>query len=251
MPPYHLILTAGLAFAALTALSSVFVLAPYGRFTSRIAGPGLPIRWGWLLMEAPAVPVYLATYAAAPPRDSWVPALFLALWCMHYFNRGLYFPLRMKVREGAEMGVMVALIGMVVVSVHAWLYATWVAQLSAPLDDPAWLTDPRFLLGLPLYLGGFALIVHSEATLRALRAHDDGYHQPNAGAFRWVSSPHYLGELLAWAGLALATWCPGGLFIFAVSAANLVPRAAAVHRWYQERFPDYPPERRALLPFLW
>ena len=37
----------------------------------------------------------------------------------------------------------------------------------------------------------------------------------------------------------------------AVSAANLVPRAASVHRWYHERFPDYPADRKALVPFLW
>jgi 3-oxo-5-alpha-steroid 4-dehydrogenase 1 len=40
------------------------------------------------------------------------------------------------------------------------------------------------------------------------------------------------------------------VFIFAVSAAHLVPRALATHRWYRERFPDYPRERRALIPYL-
>jgi hypothetical protein len=34
------------------------------------------------------------------------------------------------------------------------------------------------------------------------------------------------------------------------TAANLVPRAVAHHRWYRERFADYPAERKALVPFL-
>jgi hypothetical protein len=34
------------------------------------------------------------------------------------------------------------------------------------------------------------------------------------------------------------------------TAANLVPRALSHHRWYQANFPDYPHERRALLPGL-
>ncbi len=34
------------------------------------------------------------------------------------------------------------------------------------------------------------------------------------------------------------------------TAANLVPRAIAHHRWYRQRFPDYPPERKALIPGL-
>ena len=36
----------------------------------------------------------------------------------------------------------------------------------------------------------------------------------------------------------------------ALSAANLVPRALATHRWYRERFPDYPQDRKALIPFV-
>ncbi len=35
-----------------------------------------------------------------------------------------------------------------------------------------------------------------------------------------------------------------------LTAATLVPRALAHHEWYRERFADYPPERRALVPFL-
>jgi hypothetical protein len=33
--------------------------------------------------------------------------------------------------------------------------------------------------------------------------------------------------------------------------ANLVPRAIATHAWYREKFADYPPERRILVPFVW
>ena len=42
------------------------------------------------------------------------------------------------------------------------------------------------------------------------------------------------------AGLAFAAW----------TMANLVPRARAHHRWYRERFPDYPARRKALVPGL-
>jgi hypothetical protein len=38
---------------------------------------------------------------------------------------------------------------------------------------------------------------------------------------------------------------------FLFTAANLVPRAAQNHRWYRETFPDYPRERRALIPWMW
>jgi 3-oxo-5-alpha-steroid 4-dehydrogenase 1 len=53
-----------------------------------------------------------------------------------------------------------------------------------------------------------------------------------------------------WAGFALFTWGLPGVFILAVSIANLAPRALANHRWYLERFADYPRERRALIPWV-
>ena len=74
---------------------------------------------------------------------------------------------------------------------------------------------------------------------------------PEGGLFRWVTCPSYLTELCAWAGFMLFTWSLASVFIFVVSAANLVPRAWATHAWYRARFPDYPRARRALIPFVW
>jgi len=43
------------------------------------------------------------------------------------------------------------------------------------------------------------------------------------------------------AGLAFAVW----------TIANLAPRARSNHKWYRETFPDYPENRKALLPGVW
>jgi len=32
--------------------------------------------------------------------------------------------------------------------------------------------------------------------------------------------------------------------------ANLAPRALANHKWYKETFPEYPSQRKALIPFF-
>jgi hypothetical protein len=32
--------------------------------------------------------------------------------------------------------------------------------------------------------------------------------------------------------------------------ANLAPRALKTHRWYKDTFPDYPEQRKALIPFV-
>jgi protein-S-isoprenylcysteine O-methyltransferase Ste14 len=65
-----------------------------------------------------------------------------------------------------------------------------------------------------------------------------------------VTCPNYLGEIIEWLGFALATWSLAGLAFALYTAANLGPRALANHRWYRERFPDYPERRKALVPFL-
>ena len=115
----------------------------------------------------------------------------------------------------------------------------------------SWLGDPRFLAGAVLFAAGLALNISSDHTLRGLRRPGEtGYRIPHGGAYRWVSSPNYLGEMVEWSGWALATWSLPGLAFALYTIANLAPRAMANHSWYQERFPEYPAERRALLPYV-
>ena len=102
-----------------------------------------------------------------------------------------------------------------------------------------------------LFFGGWTLCAWSDRILRNLRAPGEtGYKIPTGGAFRWVTSPNYLGEIVMWLGWSLATWSLAGLTIAAITMANLIPRARANHRWYHEKFPDYPKDRKALVPFL-
>ena len=40
------------------------------------------------------------------------------------------------------------------------------------------------------------------------------------------------------------------LFVLTVSAANLVPRAFQVRKWYKKKFPAYPSDHKVLIPYL-
>ncbi len=121
-----------------------------------------------------------------------------------------------------------------------------------PLRDLSWFVDPRFILGSLMFIGGYALNRQSDSVLRRLRAPGDaGYRIPYSSEFRLVSCPNYLGELIEWLGWALLTWSLAGFGFFLWTAANLIPRARAHHRWYQSRFPNYPAERKAVIPYLY
>jgi steroid 5-alpha reductase family enzyme len=116
---------------------------------------------------------------------------------------------------------------------------------------PGWLGSGRFLVGVALFLVGFAINQHADAVLRTLRAPGErGYKIPHGGLYRLISAPNYFGELVEWCGFAIAAWSPAGLTFVIWTAANLLPRAWANHQWYRRTFIDYPRQRRALVPFL-
>ena len=255
---YDTLLAAGLAFAVFVFAISWFLPSPYGRFASSRFGLSISPRIGWLLMELPATLSFLYFYVQGPRRAETVPVVFLVMWCIHYANRGFFFPLsiRKAKQEQGSFSAMVMVTGWSVTALHGYFHATYFTRLGTQYTT-AWLTDPRFLIGLAIYYTAFALNLQSDSIIRNLRTSDElaagtkVYRIPQGGLFRWVSSPSYLTELVAWAGFALCTWSLAGVFIFLVSAGNLVPRAFATHRWYRDRFPDYPKERKALLPFVW
>ncbi len=236
-----------LALALVTFVALRFVTAPYGRHARAGWGPALPARLGWLLMESPAPLLFAALYALGPHRAGAAPLALLALWELHYLYRAFAYPLLL--RGGPAMPALVALLAVAFNVLNAYVNAPWISTFGA--YPATWLRDPRFLAGAALFLAGLALHVSSDRALRRLRAPgESGYRVPRGGAFEWVSCPNYLGEMLEWCGWAVATWSLAGLAFALYTAANLAPRALAHHAWYRRRFPDYPPGRRALLPFV-
>jgi steroid 5-alpha reductase family enzyme len=109
----------------------------------------------------------------------------------------------------------------------------------------------HFVLGMLVFVAGFLLHVHSDRIIRNLRRPGEaGYRIPQGGMFRWVSSPHYLGEIIQWTGWAILTWSWAGVAFALFTFCNLAPRAISNHRWYRERFAEYPDRRRILVPGL-
>ena len=43
-------------------------------------------------------------------------------------------------------------------------------------------------------------------------------------------------------------WNLGAVFVLAMTAGNLIPRAIYTHRWFHKNFEDYPAERKAIIP---
>jgi protein-S-isoprenylcysteine O-methyltransferase Ste14 len=238
------------ALAGIVAVALFFVDAPYGRHARKGWGPTIENRIGWMVMEAPAPLGFAACFVASEHGRTPTGWAFLALWEAHYLHRALVYPLRLH-RSRARMPIAIAGMAFVFNSVSGYLNGRYLFGFSGgyPTD---WLTDLRFVAGLALFVAGYVINRHADRTLRRLRQPGEtSYGIPRGGLYRWVSCPNYLGEAVEWTGWAIATWSIPGLAFAVWVVANLAPRARAHHRWYRQRFANYPPERRALLPGLW
>ena len=236
-----------IALAILTFVYLFRVTAPYGRhYTGAGWGPHMANRLGWVVMELPTTVGFALIYFTGEAAWNLVPLVFLAMWQGHYLHRTFIYPFRTRT-AGRRIPLMVVGSGVVFNTLNAYVNARYVSGIGE--YDAAWLTDPRFLVGAVIFVSGMALNIHSDNILLRLRKSDNaGYSVPEGGAFRYVSCPNYLGEIIEWAGWAVAMWSPAGFAFFIYTAANLMPRARSNHAWYRARFPDYPVHRKALIP---
>ena len=221
--------------------------APYGRHARPGWGPTVNARLAWVLMESPSPLLMIAMFVLGN-RHANVPALtFLGLWLVHYLYRALVYPLLLPA-SARPMPAVVLVSGVCFNLVNGYVNGRWLFALShaRPLS---WLTSPPIVAGSVLFVLGLCTHVLADRSLRHLR-NGKQYAIPHGPLFALVSCPNYLGEIVEWSGWALATWSPPGLVFALWTAANLVPRAIRHHRWYQEKFADYPKDRRAIVPFV-
>jgi 3-oxo-5-alpha-steroid 4-dehydrogenase 1 len=238
-----------IALGVITFAGLFFIAAPYGRHVRADWGPLMDARLAWLIMEVTS-PLFLClAYFSGLEVFNPVTLLFILLWVGHYVNRALLYPLRMN-KGSHAMPLSIVAMSAFFNLVNGYLNGRYLNLFGARYTA-SWFIDPRFLFGTALFLTGILINLQSDSILRKLRSNgESGYKIPKGGMFERVSCPNYLGEIVEWLGFAVLTWSLPG-FTFALwTAANLVPRAKAHHEWYQRTFPDYPPERKALIPYL-
>jgi len=226
-----------------------FFVAPYGRHAKPGKGRGMPYNWGWFIMEIPPVTVVPIVFFQGGYRGELTPLIILCIWMAHYTYRSIFFPFLLE-GKGKTKPVAAVAVGFVFNAINGFSVAYGLSH-SGSHFTPRWLLDPRFILGVLIMGTGFCICYQSDRILRTLRKPGEtGYKIPTGGFYRWVSSPNYLGEIIEWSGFAMATWNLPGLAFLSFTVANLFPRAFSHHRWYLKTFPDYPKDRKALLPFV-
>lgn len=251
-PDLYSLVLQGVFYAALgTFIFALFIAAPYGKHEREGWGPGVNMRLGWFVLELPSFVFMMWFYWQGTHTLEVAPLILFGIFQIHYFHRTFIYPFTIRVKPGAQYKIALLVLGMLFNAANGALNGWFLAELGTHLHNSAWLQDPRFILGLLLFAAGFALTKQSDGILRNLRKPgESGYKIPFGGAYRSVSCPNYLGEILQWLGFALAGWSLPALAFAIFTASNLVPKAIASHRWYRENFADYPQERKAIIPFV-
>jgi protein-S-isoprenylcysteine O-methyltransferase Ste14 len=167
----------------------------------------------------------------------------VALWCAHYANRAVWYPLTRHMSH-TTMPVVASAVAFNLV--NGTLMGRELARRTC---EPFTAAN---VPGLCVMLLGAVINVSADAALLRLRSARGGgggkgrkgasrkstHKVPTGGLFDVVTAPHYLGECVEWSGFAAMTGTAAGWAFAFWTFANLFPRAVAYKRWYREKFGD-------------
>ena len=245
---FDLLVYLWLGLAAGVFILLFFISAPYGRHARKGWGPMVPARWAWLFMELISPVLMVLCLVFAHHRD-WVSVVLALMWIGHYIYRAFIFPFLLS-GNSHPMPLSVIFMSVVFNAINAGTNGFYLFFVGAGYSSDYW-RSTMFIAGVSLFVVGFLTHFFSDRSLRGLRrSGETGYKVPYGGLFKFVSCPNYLGELIEWSGWAMASFSLPGLVFAVWTAANLVPRAIAHHRWYRSHFADYPASRKAIIPFV-
>lgn len=236
----------GIALVIFIVLVLFKIRAPYGRHSSQKWGAVMDNKWGWVLMELPALltmPI-IALYGNSQKTD--LTYLLIGLWIFHYTYRTLIFPFKLKTNN-KKMPLVIVFSAVFFNAVNGMLNGYFLGYLNTASID---LFGPGIYIGLALFIYGMVLNHKSDNKLISLRKRDTGYHIPQGGLFNKISCPNHFGEIIEWTGFAVIAFNISALTFAVWTACNLIPRALNHHAWYKESFEEYPKNRRAVIPYI-
>ena len=236
---FKFFLWAMVVIAAIVFVILFFVNAGYGIFRSAKWGISIHNKVGWIVMEAPVSVLIFLFWHFSDRSFMLVPLVFFLFLQIHYVRRAFIFPFLMRGKSKIPIGIV--LMGFTFNLLNAFMQGYWIFHhpFSQEMYGNTWLQDPRFIFGAILFFTGFVINVDSDRRIRNLREPGDTKHYlPQGGMYNYVTSANYFGELIEWIGFAIATWSMAGWVFVIWSFANLVPRANAIYKKYNQTFAD-------------
>ncbi|XP_077984879.1 polyprenal reductase-like [Glandiceps talaboti] len=116
--------------------------------------------------------------------------------------------------------------------------------------------EPYHVFGVVLFLWGSwhqnrACVIF--ANLRKTDADKNVHKIPYGDWFEYVSNPHYLSEIIIYTGVAVVLGFKHTLWwwVMAFVVSNQVAMGEVFHKWYKEKFDNYPVHRKVIIPWIY
>ncbi len=235
-----------IALATLLSLVAFKVRAPYGRHSSGEWGPVVANKWGWVLMELPALLIMPIVSFSGPSPKTNLTFLLVGLWILHYVYRTLIFPFKIKTKH-KKIPVIIVLSAVFFNGINGLLNGYFLGYINTSF---AHLNTLNVFFGLLIFFVGMYVNRSSDQYLISLREKQSGYQLPRGGLFESISCPNHFGEIVEWLGFAIIAWNLSAVTFVIWTACNLIPRALNHHSWYKDQFNNYPESRKAIFPKL-
>ena len=242
---YNLILIPWLILAIISFLLLFKITAPYGKFSDRKYGVLINYKLGWFIQEIISPLFLFYFFYTGDIEKTFIHWFLIIIWILHYINRSIIFPLRLK--KSSKMPISVILSAIFFNIINGFTNGYYLGNLAAFSDE--YFLNINFIMGLLFFIIGVSINVNADNILIKIRNQNKGYQIPNGKLYNFISCPNYLGEMIEWIGFALMCWSLPSLLFAIWTIANLFPRAIAQHKWYKNKF-DYPPNRKAIIPYI-
>ena len=116
-------------------------------------------------------------------------------------------------------------------------------------------TEASAIWGTSLFtIGSFGNLYHHILLARLRNNKTTGsksYSVPSGGLFEYAAAPHYLFELMAWLGIAVASQHANVFLVFAAMSSYLAGRSVSQNDWNRQKFQEeWPVDRKNMIPYL-
>jgi protein-S-isoprenylcysteine O-methyltransferase Ste14 len=175
---------------------------------------------------------------------SWI---LFSIWVIHYINRSIIFP--MRIRNTSKIPISVIASAIFFNLVNGFINGYYIGNI---INFPiTYLYSMKFILGFIILIIGVTINTSADKVLIKIRNQNIGYQIPTGGLYKYITCPNYFGEIIQWTGFAIITWSFPALLFVLWTMANLIPRAKAYNNWYRLKFEgEYPNNKKAIIPYI-
>lgn len=239
-----------LGLAILNFIVQFIVAIPYGKHDKGDGSLRVPLRLSFAISQIlTGFIVFSVTYFLQRHYNRPINIVLYCLFTIHYINRAVVDTFAAR-HSQTKVTVWIPLLATLSTMFYHYINAQFIGEARF---CRGYYFDPRFIVGLIIFLTGFILNRVADAQLIVLRTDykDRNYQIPMGCSFFLISCPNYLGELIEWFGWIIMTWSLSAIVWFLFVAGTFIPRARHHHIWYQGYFDDYPSRRKRLVPFIY